>query len=83
MTSSLPYKPLSISFLLHLQKINPIFLRLFYFTSSKLKMSYADKDPLAAAKQAERELNSHQAKQGYSTSDSGMDSDLRFFLNFF
>jgi hypothetical protein len=30
------------------------------------------KDPLAAAKQAERELNSHQAKQGsYNKSDSG------------
>lgn len=36
-------------------------------------MSSYDKDPLAAAKQAERELNSHQAKQGgYNNSDSGM-----------
>lgn len=37
-------------------------------------MSYTDKekDPLAAAKQAERDLNSHQAKQGYNGSDSGM-----------
>ncbi|TVY36947.1 hypothetical protein LSUB1_G004789 [Lachnellula subtilissima] len=39
-------------------------------------MSYADKDPLAAAKQAERELNSHQAKQGYSTSDSATESGV-------
>jgi hypothetical protein len=35
-------------------------------------MSTDSKDPLAAAKQAERELNSHQAKQGsYNNSDSG------------
>jgi hypothetical protein len=36
-------------------------------------MSYNDDNPLAAAKQAERELNSYQAKQGsYNNSDSGM-----------
>jgi len=43
-------------------------------------MSYDSKDPLAAAKQAERELNSHQAKQGSSKSDStnesGVDSSV-------
>jgi len=39
-------------------------------------MSYNDKDPLAAAKQAERDLNSHQAKQGYSNSDSANESGV-------
>ncbi|TVY73311.1 hypothetical protein LSUE1_G006972 [Lachnellula suecica] len=33
-------------------------------------MSSNNSNPLAAAQQAERELNSHQAKQGYSGSDS-------------
>ncbi|TVY37507.1 hypothetical protein LCER1_G008380, partial [Lachnellula cervina] len=41
-------------------------------------MSYTDKekDPLAAAKQAERDLNSHQAKQGYNGSDSATESGV-------
>ncbi|TVY34083.1 hypothetical protein LOCC1_G007864 [Lachnellula occidentalis] len=39
-------------------------------------MSYSDKDPLAAAKQAERELNSHQAKQGHGGSDSANESGV-------
>ncbi|KUJ11820.1 uncharacterized protein LY89DRAFT_593649 [Mollisia scopiformis] len=39
--------------------------------------SYDNKDPLAAAKQAERELNSHQAKQGgYNNSDSANESGV-------
>ena len=32
---------------------------------------YKDQEPLGLAQQAERDLNSHQAKQGYSTTDSG------------
>ncbi|KAF8852148.1 hypothetical protein BDZ45DRAFT_695316 [Acephala macrosclerotiorum] len=39
--------------------------------------SYDNKDPLIAAKQAERELNSHQAKQGgYNNSDSANESGI-------
>merc|ERR1712093_166282 len=33
-------------------------------------------DPLAAAKQAERDLNSNAAKQGYSKGDSATDSGI-------
>ncbi|KAE8448104.1 hypothetical protein EG329_009869 [Mollisiaceae sp. DMI_Dod_QoI] len=39
--------------------------------------SYDNKDPLAVAQQAERELNSHQAKQGgYNSSDSANESGV-------
>jgi hypothetical protein len=37
----------------------------------QIKMSNYSEDPLQAAKQAERKLNSNAAKQGKSTSDSG------------
>ncbi|CZR59872.1 uncharacterized protein PAC_09766 [Phialocephala subalpina] len=39
--------------------------------------SYENKDPLEVAKQAKRELNSHQAKQGgYNNSDSTSESGI-------
>lgn len=37
-----------------------------------MSAEYEGQDPLAIAQQAERDLNSHQAKHGASTSDSGM-----------
>ena len=37
-----------------------------------MSQEYEGQDPMALAQQAERDLNSHQAKHGYSSSDSGM-----------
>ncbi len=36
-----------------------------------MSAEYEGKDPLALAEQAERDLNSHGAKHGYNSSDSG------------
>lgn len=36
-----------------------------------MSKEYEGQDPMAIARQAERELNSHQAKHGVSTADSG------------
>ena len=45
----------------------PPFSKEHHFTMSK---DYEGQDPIAIAKQAERDLNSHQAKHGVSTADS-------------
>ena len=39
---------------------------------------YEGQDPIAIAKQAERDLNSHQAKHGVSTADSSKTPRLRY-----
>ena len=36
-----------------------------------MSQEYEGQDPLAIAQQAERDLNSHGAKHGYSTGESG------------
>lgn len=36
-----------------------------------MSKEYEGQDPLVLAQQAERDLNSHQAKHGISTADSG------------
>lgn len=41
-----------------------------------MSAEYADKDPLAIAKEAERDLNSPQAKQGHAGSDSSTSQAL-------
>ena len=41
-----------------------------------MSKDYEGQDPLVLAQQAERDLNSHQAKHGASTSDSGRTVDF-------
>ncbi|MCJ1365598.1 hypothetical protein MMC16_004723 [Acarospora aff. strigata] len=41
-----------------------------------MSAEYKDQDPLAIAKQAERDLNSQSARQGHATSDSATESGV-------
>ena len=41
-----------------------------------MSQEYEGQDPMALAQQAERDLNSHQAKHGYNSGESGMTWDL-------
>ncbi|KAL2051919.1 hypothetical protein ABVK25_007834 [Lepraria finkii] len=41
-----------------------------------MSQEYEGQDPMALAQQAERDLNSHQAKHGYSSSDSATESGV-------
>ncbi len=45
-----------------------------------MSAEYEGKDPLALAQEAERDLNSRGAKQGYNSSDSGSSSPPNFPL---
>lgn len=46
-----------------------------------MSKEYEGQDPMAIARQAERDLNSHQAKHGVSTADSGENASLPYFLS--
>merc|ERR1712093_697661 len=65
---------LNLTFSFRLLLNQRIFQYFKQFNISIIITMSSQNDPLAAAKQAERDLNSNAAKQGYSKGDSATDS---------
>merc|ERR1711900_101829 len=67
---------LNLTFSFRLLLNQRIFQYFKQFNISIIITMSSQNDPLAAAKQAERDLNSNAAKQGYSKGDSATDSGI-------
>ena len=46
-----------------------------------MSKEYEGQDPMVLARQAERDLNSHQAKHGVSTADSSRSTSLPYIIS--